>query len=496
MRRHIKSFREYLEILNKQGDLQKYSSPVDPHLEIGAISRYVIEQRQPMTVMENIKGYPDFSMTTGVLSCSSFFTHPYSRIATALGFDPFIHPLEMIKQVEGFSPEKRIKPVKVDSPAFMQNVIKGNNVDLFKVPCPFLHDGDGGDYLNTIGTMVVRTPDGRWTNWHICRVMRVDKNHLTVWTRPHQHFAMIHEEWKKLNKKMPFAIALAPEPAVTAISGIRVPAEVDEADVLGGWFGEGIEIAATPSGKLDVPATCEMVIEGEMSIDTLHEEGPFGEYHGYLLADKCHELVGEVLTIAHVNQPILGTIPAGKPIDDDHVIIGIGGSSTFTLALKEAGLPVLDAWMAPETALHLLVVRVAPEWQQQYASVHAFIDKLEAAILGSPMSYVIAHALIIDSDIDSTHPGDVLWAWASRVHPQNGTRMTKQRYITDMPPVFTPEERKMHQARLAIHVGLLGSNPNAVNDPIVPSGFRTSYPEALQNKVTEAFSASASGRKA
>lgn len=496
MRRHIKSFREYLDILNKQGDLQKYSQEVDPHLEIGAISRYVIEQRLPMAVMDNIKGYPGYSMTTGVLACSSFFTHPYSRMATALGFDPFIHPLEMIKELGGFSHEKRVKPVKVNSPGFMKNVIEGDKVDLFNIPCPYLHQGDGGDYLNTIGTMVVKTPDNRWTNWHICRVMRVDKNHLTVWTRQHQHFAMIHEEWKKLNKKMPFAIALAPEPAVTAISGIRVPAEVDEADVLGGWFGEGIEVATSPGGKLDVPASCEMVIEGEMSIDTLHEEGPFGEYHGYLLADKCNELVGEVLTIAHVDKPVIGTIPAGKPLDDDHAIIGIGGSSTFTLALKEAGMPVLDAWMAPETALHLLVVRVKPEWQQQYKNVHEFIDALEAAILSSPMSYVIAHALVIDTDIDPTHPGDVLWAWSSRVHPETGTRITKPRYITDMPPVFTPAERKIHQARLAIHVGLLGANPNSAKDPVLPCGFNTLYPQELKEKVIAAFSSQTSRRKA
>jgi len=483
--RHIKSFREYLESLSELGDLVHYKNQVDPHLEIGAITRYVIENRLPMTVMDSIKGHPGFSVTTGVLSASSFAAHPYSRMALALGFDPFINPLEMITQMGQLSQSKPVDPVIIENPAFMQNITQEADVDLYKIPCPFLHEGDGGSYLNSIGTMVVRTPDGRWTNWHICRVMRVDKNHITVWTRKHQHFEMIHQEWIKLNKPMPFALALAPEPAATAISGIRIPADMDEAKVLGGWFGEGIEVAKTVSGRLEVPATAEMVVEGEISLNDMHDEGPFGEYHGYLLLDQGREIVGKVTSIAHTNNPVIGALSAGKPLDDDHVIIGLGGSSTFTLALKNAGLPIRDAWMAPESALHLLVVRVLPTWKEQYATENDFVDAIEAALKTSPMGYVIAHALIIDDDIDPTHSGDVLWAWSSRVHPKTGTRITEPRKITDMPPVFTPAERKIAQAPLAIHIGLLGSNPNAVVTPITPSGFKTLYPEALQKKVSQ-----------
>jgi 4-hydroxy-3-polyprenylbenzoate decarboxylase len=56
--------------------------------------------------------------------------------------------------------------------------MKGENVDLLRLPVPLIHSGDGGKYLNRYGINVVRTPDTSWCNWSINRMMVCDRNHL------------------------------------------------------------------------------------------------------------------------------------------------------------------------------------------------------------------------------------------------------------------------------------------------------------------------------
>ena len=57
--------------------------------------------------------------------------------------------------------------------------MSGDDVDLMRLPAPYIHEGDGGRYINTWGTIVVKTPDGSWTNWSIGRIMLLDNKTMT-----------------------------------------------------------------------------------------------------------------------------------------------------------------------------------------------------------------------------------------------------------------------------------------------------------------------------
>ncbi len=173
----------------------------------------------------------------------------------------------------------------------------GDAVDLHRLPAPYIHDGDGGRYLNTWGTIVVRTPpltpgpsppeyrrrgEKCWTNWSITRIMLASKNTLVGAIIPRQHLGIIYAQWKALNKPMPFALASGTEPVIPFVSGMPLDANVDEADFIGGYLGDPVDVVDCETVDLQVPATSEIVLEGTVSPSETAIEGPMGEYSGYL----------------------------------------------------------------------------------------------------------------------------------------------------------------------------------------------------------------------
>src|SRR5258708_39957218 len=60
-----------------------------------------------------------------------------------------------------------------------------------------------------------------------------------------------------------------------------VPYGRDELAVAGALRGKPVELVPCVTIPLEVPASAEIVIEGEIFLDDLRVEGPFGEFTGY-----------------------------------------------------------------------------------------------------------------------------------------------------------------------------------------------------------------------
>ena len=177
-----------------------------------------------------------------------------------------------------------------------------------------MHQDDGGRYVNTWGIIVASTPDRRWTNWSISRIMMIDGRHMTGLVLPQQHIGMIWAEWEKIGKPMPFAVVQGGDPGVPMIGGMPIPADVDEGTFLGTLYGEPVEVVKCETIDLDVPATAEVVIEGHLSITRDATEGPYAEFHGYALPETSPEPVYTIEAITSATTRLAGDFhrpPAG-----------------------------------------------------------------------------------------------------------------------------------------------------------------------------------------
>src|SRR6516165_2159575 len=278
----LRSLREYVDRLKALGEIQEIDVEVDWNLEMGAIIRRCYELRSPAPLFNKIKGVePGFRVLGAPAGVSK--KNGLVRIALSLGLSATATAREIIEALASAHEKPAIPPKRVATGPCKENKLLGDAVDLYRLPAPYIHDGDGGRYLNTWGTIVVQTPDRHWTNWSITRIMIAGKTTLVGAIIPRQHLGIIHNKWKALQRPMPFALAMGTEPVIPFVSGMPLDEDVDEADFIGGYLGEPVDVVGCETVDLDVPATSEIIIEGTVSPTETAHEGPMGEYSGYLM---------------------------------------------------------------------------------------------------------------------------------------------------------------------------------------------------------------------
>jgi UbiD family decarboxylase len=298
----IRDLREYLGVLESLNDVEHIDRPVRASLEAAAIARRSTEQRRPAPLFNNVEGtQPGFRMVGALGALSSDSRSPLARVALSLGLSHDTAAEELVEHFAQAHQKPPIPPTLIsrDLAPCKQNILLGEKATLDHFPIPLVHPGDGGRYVNTWGVIVARTPDRRWTNWSISRIMMIDGRHMTGLFLPQQHIGMIWQEWVKIGKPMPFAVVQGGDPGVSMIGGMAIPAEVDEGSFLGTLYGEPVEVVKCETVDLEVPAGAEVVIEGHVSITRDATEGPYAEFHGYAFEETTSEPVYTIEAITY-----------------------------------------------------------------------------------------------------------------------------------------------------------------------------------------------------
>ncbi|HKF50525.1 MAG TPA: UbiD family decarboxylase [Terracidiphilus sp.] len=434
---HFTSLRDYLHALADLGDLREVKREVDTNLEIGAIIRRTYEIYAPAPLFTNIRGYSGYRVLGAPLSYSSLPQARMARVALALGLPAETKPLDIVEALARAMAAAPIPPVVVERGECQENVLTGDKASLEIFPTPLIHAGDGGRYFNTLGCWVLRSPDGKWTNWSIARGMVLDGKRLSGPIAPYQHNGMIFKQWKERGEPMPFALVQGAEPAAIYAGGMPLPDGVDEAGFLGALFGEPLKLVKCKTVDLQVPASAEIVIEGHVSLDETALEGPMGEYHGYLQTEKFNLPVYHVTAITHRNNPILPVCSAGKPVEEDHTITPVAGAAVSLRLLREAGLPITSAWGVPEAAEHLLAFSVPDDWSRRTKlSANDLCRRIAEIVKATHGTQRVTRVLVCNDDIDLSDLRDLVWAWQSRCHPANGRFVLEDQPANPVEPMY------------------------------------------------------------
>ena len=142
------------------------------------------------------------------------------------------------------------------------------------------------------------------------------------------HLRTYFAEAEAAGRSLPMAVAIGNDPFCTLASQIQTSIYTDELTFAGGLMGEPIELVKCVSIDVAVPATSEIVLEGEMVAGERHLEGPFGEYPGYY--NPVRELpIFRLKAITHRRNPVF--------------LAGLtGGHAMLGLLLHEGTLDVAD----------------------------------------------------------------------------------------------------------------------------------------------------------
>jgi 2,5-furandicarboxylate decarboxylase 1 len=289
-----------------------------------------------------------------------------------------------------------------------QEVTKTSGIDLGKdLPVLRHSPGDAGRFV-TAGVVIVRDPDTGVHNASYHRLQLIGPDRTAIRLDYGRHLRTAYDRAQKTGRPLPIAVCLGSDLALlyaAAFMGSQMPLDADELAAAGGLRGAPLELVRCVSQDLSVPAETEIVIEGEVTFDTVHE-GPFAEFVGYQ-SDAGPAPVVRVTALTHRREPIYHAINgAGR----ETIMLRKYVLEASALQALRAAVPIVeDVEMSPGGLyrFHLVVQvkkqRPQDEGMQRNAMLAAFSALKD-------LDYVI----VVDDDIDIRDPVDVEYALATR----------------------------------------------------------------------------------
>lgn len=479
----IKSFREYVEKLEESGEIVKISKEVDWNLEMGAITRRAYDLPAPAPLFENVKGcQKGFRVLGAPVGLSPDKEHPIKRVALSLGLPVDTPAPKLVEEWSKVPDVTPIPPRTVEDGPCKQNKLFGEEIDLTRLPIPWIHYGDGGRYINTYGIFIARTPDGSWVNWAISRAMLDGPQTIAGVVIPTQDFGKIYAQWKEIGEEMPFALCLGVDPAIAMIAGYPLPSGMSEGEMMGGWYGEPVDVVKCETNDLLVPASTEIVIEGFASLDELVPEGPMGEYGGYVWTGRGKEVpCFKVTAMTYRDDPIMPLCVAGVPTEENHTNWGISIAASIQNVLSKQDFPIRECFIPMESAAHWFVVSV--DKNRDTKDDQKLAENIGKAVFASKGGSYVPKVIVVDDDIDPSNLSQLVWAIATRHHPDTRVTIPNQ-YIFPLVAYLSAKEKADAVSTRVIYNCLTPFHSWPEETRPVEASFR-GYPEELQKKVMD-----------
>jgi len=458
--------RSFIESLQGTQDLAVVEREVHWDLELGAISRRTCELDGPAIWFRQITDYSDYSIFANPIAT-------WRRAAVALGLRPDT-PIpelyqEYMKRETNLIPPRTVK----DAPC-KENIVIDKAVDLYALPAPMIHEGDGGRYLGTWCIVVTREPETGWVNWGTYRFMVHNDQFLTGWPSPTSHFGkMLQEKYVPHNQPMPVAIAIGANLAshLAATSTYRLGRE--ESALAGGLAGRPVDLIRCETNDLLVPASAEIVIEGEILPDRIAHEGPYGEYPGYRSGEMGRGVLCRVQAITHRNDPVL-TVDCTGLKDCTSIVTSLGGGIAIQRRLEREGIPVTAVYVPPEGATHLAFVAVKKGGQE-------IVQKVLNALTARRAH--LSKIVVVDEDVDVFNLTEVIHALSTKCHPGRGILITTyEGRAQTLTPYYEQEERSRLAGATAAFDATWPPHWKLSETP-VKATFEGTYPEEVKQKV-------------
>lgn len=437
---YYKDLREHIKVLEKNGKLIRITREINKDTELMPLVRWQFrglpEEERKAFLFENVVDVKGKKYGVPVLVAS----HAASREVYALGM--MCKPEEIIEKFTQ-AQLNPIEPKIVNSGPVQEEIHIGDKLlehgGIEEFPVPLSTPGfDNAPYL-TCANWVSKDPETGVRNIGNYRAMIKSKNRTGICCLGVQH---IHVHWQKCKQKgipLQAAIVIGASPNLSFAAVTKIPYGVDEYVVAGGIAGEPMELVKCQTVDIEVPATAEIVIEGEMPTDYREREAPFGEFSGYLGAEEMNPFFN-ITCITHRKNPIYNAFISQFPPSESSKIRGIGNEATYYKFLKhDCNIPgILGVVFHEQSGSDpWCVIRVRKFHSSQ---VWQALNGIVAFSAAYP-KIVIA----VDEDIDARDPDAVNWAMSFRMRPHLDIRVVPGRTILSdpscAPPTATQEER-------------------------------------------------------
>jgi 4-hydroxy-3-polyprenylbenzoate decarboxylase len=418
--------RDFLQQLEQMGELKRVVQEVDPYLEITEICDRTLRAGGPALLFQRVKG-------SELPLLGNLFGTP-RRVALGMGADS-LEALREIGRLLAFlkepEPPKGMRDAWDKLPIFRkvldmapkvrrappcQEVVRdGEEVDLSRIPVQTCWPEDAGPLI-TWGLVVTRGPDKSRQNLGIYRMQVIDRNRVIMRWLAHRGGALDFRDWQRAHPGEPFpvAVALGADPATILGAVTPVPDTLSEYAFAGLLRGSRTEVARCLGSDLQVPASAEIVLEGQIAPDDTAPEGPFGDHTGYY-NEVDRFPVFTIGRITHRPRPIYHSTYTGRP-PDEPAILGVALNEVFVPILQKQFPEIQDFYLPPEGCSYRLAV---VSMRKQYPG-HA--KRIMLGVWSFLRQFMYTKFVIVtDEDVNARDWKDVIWAITTRMDPVRDT---------------------------------------------------------------------------
>lgn len=396
--------REYLALLEKNGQLFRYTEAIDPEPELSLLACGAFDTGRdcPAVLVDNMKGHKGKRIAMNVHGS-------WTNLALCLGMEPQTDVRQMLYEL----PERWARyPGELtwtDAAPCHEVVIDDVNL-LEQLPLFKVNSHDGAYYLcKTVS--VTRDPDDPANDdkesGGIYLLAALDKDTIAMQAMPYNPAARHIKAAEERGENLPIAICIGNDPVLSMCCCADLPPDQSRFKMAAAIKGRPMVMTKTTDGYLNIPAGTEYVLEGEVVGRERIVAGPSGEFLGSYTDVRWQHKV-RIKRITHRKDPIFENLYIGLHKGEVDALMGLNTCANVYTTLKET-MPEVVAVNAVRCHGMTIVVALNPRFGG-YAKTVAM--RVASSPFGSPYAKNI---ILVDGDVDPFDWDQVTWAMSCRI---------------------------------------------------------------------------------
>ncbi|HEX5398568.1 MAG TPA: UbiD family decarboxylase [Verrucomicrobiae bacterium] len=452
------SFREFVNALDRAGELKRISQPVATELEITEIADR--EMKLPGGGKALLFEKPTINGVLSPFPVAINTLGSHKRMAMSMGADSVEHVANELGALMKAKPPtsfkegikllgqaldlRHAKP-KIVKTGACKDVVHKFQDSSFKpgipwLPAPSLETSnlkletasaptllnlpimkcwplDGGRFI-TLPCVVTRDPDTGERNLGMYRIQIYDDKTTGMHWQLQKVGARHGRRYYETGTRMPVSIFIGGDPMFPFAATAPLPDGLDEFLLAGYLRKKSVELVKCETNDLEVPANADFVIEGYVDpTEPLREEGPFGDHTGYYTLPEPYP-VFHITAITHRKDAVYPATIVGIPPMEDFYI---GGASVkLFLPIFKMNFPeIVDIALPAEGVFHNLVfVSIKKTYPMQaYKIMHG--------LWGMGQMMFTKYIVVVDENVNVHNTSEVLFHLTANTDPQRDSIFTK-----------------------------------------------------------------------
>ena len=408
--------RSYISLLKKENDLKTITKRVSTKYEIAGITAKV--DNSYALLFTNIKE-SKFNLVSNLVGTRKRFAQAINSTETN------IHH-KIISSIR-----KAKKPKIIPKGKFMENKSKTNSI----LPIVTHFANESGPFI-TSSIAYATNPDTKKQNSSFHRMMPIDESHFSIRMVEGRHLDRCFTNAKEHGEDLKVAITIGVHPAVSIAGAYQAEWGKDEINIANSLLGGKLTLAKLPYSKLLVPSGSEIVIEGRILQDKIHEEWMVEMLRTYDHHRK--QPVFELDSIYYRNDPIFHDILSG--FGEHRLLMGMPIESKLNGVLKRS---------FPQTT-NVSMTNGGCNWLHAVVQIKKKTDLEPKQIIKKTFEShrSLKQVTIVDDDIDPTNAEEVEYAMATRFQADKDLVILRNVRGSSLDP--SSDQKKLQTAKLGI----------------------------------------------